>query len=211
MVRTSSQDEGEWVDGFLFVANRPALDFLNTKPVLAEGPTELLPDFDALERWLIAAGIVNSAKMKGHLRGWRNLPEAKAFLTELIAFRERLRSAVVRMEAGATPSDEFLKEVNAKLLEYPPRTTLRKREGRVVVEPVFEPREPADLWAPIIQSVADLLSEPQTQRLRQCESCVLHFFDTSKKGSRRWCSMNLCGNKVKVATYQRRKRSDASR
>jgi predicted RNA-binding Zn ribbon-like protein len=211
MARASAQDPGEWVDGFLFVANRPALDFLNTKPVLAEGPTELLPDFDALERWLIASGIVNSAKMKGLLRGWRNSAVAKAFLKELIAFRERLRSAVVRMEAGATPSDEFLKEVNARLLQYPPRTALRKREGRVVVEPVFEPREPADLWAPIIHGVADLLSEPQTQRLRQCESCVLHFFDTSKKGSRRWCSMNLCGNKVKVATYQRRKRGDASR
>ena len=107
--------------------------------------------------------------------------------------------------------DLALGALNAKLLEYPPRTTLRKREGTVVVEPVFEPREPADLWAPIIQSVADLLSEPQTQRLRQCESCVLHFFDTSKKGSRRWCSMNLCGNKVKVAAYQRRQRDGESR
>src|SRR6201995_4245045 len=158
MARASSQDEGEWVDGFLFVANRPALDFLNTKPVLAEGPTELLPDFEALERWLIAAGIASSAKTKGLLRSWRNSAEARAFLKELIGLRERLRSAVVRMEAGATPSDDFLKEVNARLLEYPPRTALRKREGRVVVEPIFEPREPADLWAPIIHSVADLLS-----------------------------------------------------
>src|ERR1700742_1799862 len=204
MARASSQDQDEWVDGFLFVANRPALDFLNTKPVLAEGPTELLPDFEALERWLIAAGGVNSAKTKALVRGWRNSAEARAFLKELIGFRERLRSAVVRMEAGATPSDDFLKEVNARLLEYPPRTALRKRDGRVVVEPIFEPQEPADLWAPIVQGVADLLSEPQTQRLRQCESCVLHFFDTSKKGSRRWCSMNLCGNKGKVAAYQRR-------
>ncbi len=206
MARASSQEPEEWVDGFLFVANRPALDFLNTKPVLAEGPTELLPDFDALERWLIASGIVNSAKTKSLLRSWRQSAEANDFLKELIGFRERLRKAVVRMEAGATPSDDFLREVNTRLLEYPPRTALRKREGRIVMEPIFEPREPADLWAPIVQGVADLLSETQTPRLRQCESCVLHFFDTSKKGSRRWCSMNLCGNKVKVASYQRRKR-----
>ncbi|MGH6682050.1 MAG: CGNR zinc finger domain-containing protein [Bradyrhizobium sp.] len=38
----------------------------------------------------------------------------------------------------------------------------------------------------------------------------MHFFDTSKKGSRRWCSMNICGNKLKVAAYQRRKRTPAS-
>jgi predicted RNA-binding Zn ribbon-like protein len=211
MARASSQDPGEWVDGFLFVANRPVLDFLNTKPVLAEGPTELLPDFDALERWLIASGIVNSAKTKGLLRSWRHSAAADAFLKELRAFRERLRKAVVRMEAGATPSDDFLKEVNARLLQYPARTTLLKREGRIFMEPIFEPREPADLWAPILHGVADLVSELQTGRLRQCESCVVHFFDTSKKGSRRWCSMNICGNKVKVASYQRRRRDGDSR
>ena len=140
MARASSQEPEEWVDGFLFVANRPALDFLNTKPVLAEGPTELLPDFDALERWLIASGIVNSAKTKSLLRSWRQSAEANDFLKELIGFRERLRKAVVRMEAGATPSDDFLREVNTRLLEYPPRTALRKREGRIVMEPIFEPR-----------------------------------------------------------------------
>jgi predicted RNA-binding Zn ribbon-like protein len=206
MARASSQDPGEWLDGFLFVANRPVLDFLNTKPVLAEGPTELLPDFDALERWLLASGIVNSAKTKGRLRSWRNSAAADVFLKELRAFRERLRVAVLRMEAGATPSDEFLKEVNTRLLEHPPRTTLRRRDGRILMEPVFDPQRPADLWAPIIQGTAELMSEPQTERLRKCESCVVHFFDASKKGSRRWCSMNICGNKVKVAAYQRRRR-----
>ncbi len=210
MVRASSQEPSEWVDGFLFVANRPVLDFLNTKPVLAQVPTELLPDFDALERWLIASGIVNSAKTKGRLRSWRHSPAAQGFLKELVGFRERLRNAVLRMEAGAMPSDDFLKEINARLLQYPPYTALRKRDSRIVMETFFDPQEPADLWAPIIQGTADLLSEAQTQRLRQCESCVVHFFDTSKKGSRRWCSMNLCGNKVKVASYQRRKREHDS-
>jgi hypothetical protein len=43
----ASQELNEWIDGFLFVANRPILDLLNTKPVLADGPTELLPDVRA--------------------------------------------------------------------------------------------------------------------------------------------------------------------
>jgi predicted RNA-binding Zn ribbon-like protein len=206
MVRVASQGSNEWVDGFLFVANRPALDFLNTKPVLAQGPTELLPDFNALERWLIASGIVTSARLKGILRSWRHSPKTEAFLKELIAFRERLREAVLRMEAGLPPSDEFLKEVNARLLHYPPHTSLRKRDGWIVRESLFDPQEPADLWAPIINGAADLISETEISRIRKCESCVLHFFDTSKKGSRRWCSMNICGNKLKVAAYQRRKR-----
>ena len=61
-MRAASQEANEWIDGFLFVANRPILDLLNTKPVLADGPTELLPDVRALERWLIASGMVTSPK-----------------------------------------------------------------------------------------------------------------------------------------------------
>jgi predicted RNA-binding Zn ribbon-like protein len=207
----ASQEVNEWIDGFLFVANKPILDLLNTRPVLADGPTELLPDVRALERWLIASGVVTSPKTKAIVRGWRQSTEAVAFLEELIAFREKLREAVVRIENGSVPSDVFLAEVNSLLRQHPRHTSLHKRDGKIVREMLFEPRKPADLWAPIIDVTADLLTETEPSRIRKCESCVVHFFDTSKKGSRRWCSMNLCGNKVKVAAYQRRKRaSDTS-
>jgi len=205
---TVSREVNEWIDGFLFVANRPILDFLNTKPVLADGPTELLPNVRALERWLIASDMVTSPRGKAAVRGWRQSPEAAAFLKQLIAFRERLREAAVRIENGSPPADAFLAEVNSLLLQYPRRTSLHKRDGKVIRETLFEPRKPTDLWAPIVDATADLLTETDSSRIRKCESCVVHFFDTSKKGSRRWCSMNICGNKVKVAAYQRRKRGD---
>jgi predicted RNA-binding Zn ribbon-like protein len=207
IMRAVSKDPGEWIDGFLFVGNRPILDFLNTRPVLAQGPVELLKDFDALGRWFIASGIVNSAKTKTLFRRWHGNPEAAAFLRELIAFRERLRDAILRIESGSTPSDDFIKELNTRLLEYRPPSLLRKRNGRIVRETLFDPQRTADLWTPLVDGAASLLTETDTTRLRQCESCVVHFYDTSKKGSRRWCSMNICGNKIKVAAYQRRKRS----
>ena len=203
-----SQEVNEWIDGFLFVANRPILDFLNTKPVLAGGPTELLPDIRAFERWLIASDMLTSPKGKAVVRGWRQSSEAAAFLDRLIAFRERLRGAVTRIESGSSPADAFLTEVNSLLLQYPLHTSLHKRDGKVIRETLFEPRKPTDFWAPIIDATADLLTETESSRIRKCESCVVHFFDTSKKGSRRWCSMNICGNKLKVAAYQRRKRGD---
>jgi len=203
-----SQEVNEWIDGFLFVANKPILDLLNTKPVLADGPTELLPDVRALERWLIASGIVISPRTKAIVRGWRHSTEAAAFLKQLMAFRERLRDAVVRIENGSSPTDAFLAEVNSLLFQHPRHTSLHKRDGKVVREPLFEPSNPTDLWAPIIDATADLLAETESSRIRKCESCVVHFFDTSKKGSRRWCSMNICGNRLKVAAYQRRKRGE---
>ena len=206
----ASHGLNEWIDGFLFVGNRPILDLLNTKPVLAGGPTELLSDVRALERWLIASGTVSSVKDKAVVRGWRNAAEAEVFLEQLIGFRERLRDAVVRMESGTPPSDTFLSEVNSLLMQYPRHTSLRKRDGKVIRETLVELREPADLWAPIAEATAELLTETDSSRIRQCESCVVHFVDTSKKGSRRWCSMNICGNRLKVASYQRRKRASVA-
>lgn len=209
-MRVSTLEPGEWVDGFLFVANRPILDFLNTRPVLAQGPTELLHDVHALERWLIASGIVHSAKTKALVRSWRHLPQAALFLKELIAFRERLRDAVLRIEDGSALPQEFIQEVNSGLHEHPLVTALHQHEGKMVRQPNSELKRPSDLWMLIFDWAADLLSEPESNRIRKCEACVVHFFDTSKKGSRRWCSMNICGNKLKVAAYQRRKRDGAS-
>lgn len=206
-MRATAQEVNEWIDGFLFVANRPILDFLNTKPVLADGPTELLSDVHALERWLIASGMAASPKTKAIVRGWRQSAETAAFLEHLLGFRERLREAIVRMENGSSPTDVFLTEVNSLLLQHPLPASLRKREGKVTRETLFEPLKPTDFWAPIVDATADLLADTEWSRIRKCESCVVHFFDTSKKGSRRWCSMNICGNKLKVAAYQRRKRA----
>jgi predicted RNA-binding Zn ribbon-like protein len=207
-MRAASQGVNEWIDGFLFVANKPILDLLNTKPVLVNVPTELLSDVRALERWLIASDTVTSSKAKAVVRGWRQSSEAAAFLEKLIAFRERLREAVVRMENGSLPNDAFLAEVNSLLLQHPRHTSVRRRDTKVIRETLFEPRTPTDLWAPIVDATADLLTETESSRIRRCESCVVYFFDISKKGSRRWCSMNICGNKLKVAAYQKRKRGD---
>jgi predicted RNA-binding Zn ribbon-like protein len=152
--------------------------------------------------------MVTSPRTQAVVRGWRNSTETAALLEQLIVYRERLREAVLRIENGSSPTDAFLAEVNSLLRQHPRHTSLHKQDGKVIRETSFEPREPSDLWEPIIDATADLLAETESSRIRKCETCVVHFFDTSKKGSRRWCSMNICGNKVKVAAYQRRKRGD---
>src|SRR5215469_2752945 len=110
-MRPASQPMSEWVDGFLFVGNRLILDFLNTKPVLADGPAELLPNTHALARWLLASGLAKTSGLKRVLRDLRHSAEAEDFLKELVAFRERLRADVLRMERGAAPTEEFIREV----------------------------------------------------------------------------------------------------
>jgi len=52
----------------------------------------------------------------------------------------------------------------------------------------------------------DLLGGPRAARLKRCEGsrCALLFVDTSRSGHRRWCSMERCGNRAKVAAHRRR-------
>src|SRR5262249_39362572 len=116
-----------------------------TKPVLAGKPTELLPDFHALERWLIAAGFAASPRTRFRLRSWRDRPEAASLLRELVAYRERMRNAVMRIESSRLPSDSFVSEVNSLLRAYPLRTSVNTRGGRLIREKLFAPAEPSDL------------------------------------------------------------------
>ena len=205
---SAAQQQSDWVDGFLFVGNQLALDFLNTKPILNGAPRELLPTVGALGRWLIASGIVTSRKNKALVRAWRDSPEGAALIKSLLPYRERLRAALVRLESGRTPGDAFLSEVNLLLKKHPQCLRLIRQGSSVVLSECLELRKPSEVWAPIAAATAELLSEVEGGRIRKCESdaCVVHFYDTSKKGARRWCSMNICGNKLKVAAYRKRRR-----
>ena len=202
----TSQAPQEWIDGFLFVGNHLALDLLNTRLVLADGPKELLPDVDALVRWLVASGLLTRQKGNALAKKWMDAPQAAASLRKLLKFRERLRVVVVRQEAGFSVSNAFIAELNSLLKQHPSVIALQRKGEKLGLETAFDPEKPNDVWAPIAIAVAELLSDVSPVRLRKCEACIAHFLDTSKKGSRRWCSMNICGNKIKVAAYQQRKR-----
>ena len=203
----SSNAPKEWIDGFLFIGNHLALDFLNTKLVLAGSPKELLPDVDALVRWLVASGLLTRTKGKALAKTWRDTPQAGVLLRELLEFRERLRAVVVRQEAGFSASNAFIAELNSLLKQHPGVIALQRKGEKLGLETAFELEKPNDVWAPIAIAVAELISDVSSMRLRKCEACIIHFLDTSKKGSRRWCSMNICGNKIKVAAYQKRRRA----
>jgi predicted RNA-binding Zn ribbon-like protein len=44
-------------------------------------------------------------------------------------------------------------------------------------------------------------------RLKVCRKCEWAFYDRSKNRSGSWCSMQLCGNRLKTRAYRTRRRS----
>ena len=196
----------DWRDGFLFVGNQLSLDFLNTRPVVDGSPVELLPDAASLLRWLEAAGLLDRHQARELSESWP--AHADLGLKKLLEFRETLRRVVFRLEAGAPPPPSFIDKLNRLLLQYPSVDQVVKspsgpRRGRR-----FDLRRPEDAFSPLIDGTVNLLTTVDPSKVRKCASCVLHFQDTSKKGTRRWCSMEICGNRAKVATYAQRKRAE---
>jgi predicted RNA-binding Zn ribbon-like protein len=135
-----------------------------------------------LERWLTASGVLAPHKGKTSARRWRDTPQAKIFPQKLIAFRERLRAAVIRQEAGLPVSKAFVSEINLLFEKHRARVALRRKAAKLEREVVFEPRGPEDIWEPIAAAAAELLSDIQRLRVRKCESCIVHFYDVSQEG-----------------------------
>jgi predicted RNA-binding Zn ribbon-like protein len=204
------QHAQDWIDGFLVVGNQPVMDLLNTRLVVDEQPHELLPDTSALVRWIPVSGLVSTPGLTDRLRDW-NREETQSFLEELVDFRESLRSTVLRLEDGKQPAPAFLADLNARLLLHPWRAAILNSRGILEKVQAQGTSLTDTIWAALLEQTLKLLTEADRGRLRKCESCVVHFHDTSKKNARRWCSMRLCGNRIKVAAYQGRRKSQIAR
>jgi predicted RNA-binding Zn ribbon-like protein len=205
--KVKAESDSDWRNGFLFLGNHLALDFLNTRPVLSgDEPTELLPDFAAVLRWFRAAGLLGPGEASAMQRNWGDSTRARETLKSLRQLREKLRKEISKYEAGGDVQRATIEEINRLMADHPMRTRLIASDDGFQTEAYYDAREPGDLLGPVAYSIAALFADLDRTKLRKCSNCVLHFYDTSKKGTRRWCSMRMCGNRAKVATYAARHR-----
>jgi len=63
------------------------------------------------------------------------------------------------------------------------------------------------LCGKLVAVVAIAMLDGSWERLKACRNCRWAFFDESKNRSARWCSMSLCGNRLKTRAYRRRHRA----
>ncbi len=174
-------------DEYLFVGGDPALDFVNTEIVRDGEPVDLLTDAAALERWLHDAGFGRVRVTPSAFQG-----------------AKRLRAALRKIVDGASSS---VNGINEELRRGQGTLTLRKTDGKYAVE--FQPRD-ADPRFLIARAAANFLASADLARIRRCEgtNCILFFYDTTKSGTRRWCSMAGCGNRMKAAAHYRRMKDE---
>ena len=206
MGQVRTMHTSDWKDGFLFVGNQLVLDFLNTCPVQNGALMELLPDFSALARWFQAADLLTPRDVANLQQKWGKSALARRTVEAMQELRERLRKEILAWEHGGAVHHSTVAELNRLMVDHPMLTRMKAKGSACTTELWFEPRQPEELFAPLAYSAAMLFANVDRNRVRKCHQCVLHFHDISKKGTRRWCSMQLCGNRLKVAAYAARVR-----
>ncbi len=112
--------------------------------------------------------------------------------------REALRALLyVNNVGGAAP--EALADLNEAARDV--RVELRGDEVVLVgADPVSE----------VIAVALKAMLDGTWKRLKVCRNCRWAFYDTSKNRSGSWCSMQLCGNRLKTRAYRTRRRSAAA-
>lgn len=184
---------GELRDGFRFHGGHAALDFAATLARrLKADPRELLAAPEDLARWLVAAGMAESP------------PKVSvADLDAARALREAVYALAEAQIHGRVPAGQEVATLN-RLAGAPAAVPWLDDEGNARWR-----GDAAALLALLAREAVLLLGGADRARIRQCEAegCALLFLDMSRAGDRRWCSMQGCGNKAKVAEFRRRRRS----
>jgi predicted RNA-binding Zn ribbon-like protein len=188
------------------------LDFVNTVDPRLEPPQEeFLPDFVELANWGRYVGALRVSQ------GRAMVAEGAADPTAAAAAHSRaikLREALYRLfRAPQRPSPDALGTLNEELQ----RATISVERHQRAYQVVWRSTSVVDdLLGAVARSAAELLTSHELAYVRECagDGCGWLFLDTSKAHRRRWCSMAVCGNRVKARRHRdhhRRARSGPSR
>jgi predicted RNA-binding Zn ribbon-like protein len=170
---------------------------------------DLLQGFPDWVEWSLKAKVLNPNQARLALRRWKRSPQAAGALEVAKRFRESLRLAVEHILGRERVPRSSVSQINALLRHPIGYSILTYGQDRLEMQRGLVFNEPSHLLVPVAESAADLFSHGDLSLIKKCENpaCVLYFYDTTKNHARRWCSMNLCGNRMKVAAFYRRHRN----
>ncbi|ASO20464.1 putative RNA-binding Zn ribbon-like protein [Actinoalloteichus hoggarensis] len=166
------------------LAGQPlGVDLLNTRWAAGGVDYDLFEHDELTAAWLVDRKLRQAAPLpavRAHLR------EARDALAEVIAGRD----ARARLNA---------------VLDHG-RLRLALGEHGPVEHEEFDDPAAGAAWTCLRAYLR--LSDAAPGRIRRCENpdCVLHFHDVSRSGDRRWCSMAVCGNRLKARRHSARVR-----
>jgi predicted RNA-binding Zn ribbon-like protein len=204
--RTNSRS---WPNFVVVPRRELSIDLANTVAWRGSAPSESLHNVAAVLAWLASSKTLPAPAVAG-LRRWFDAhpSDAATVFGEVIEVRETIYRLLHAVATASAPTGEDLGRLNRALTEAAPRTHLNRASRsfgwRIDTEPTA-----ASMLAPALWSAADILVSSDCTRVRQCTNhhCLWLFLDDSKNGTRRWCSMQACGNRAKAHRHYLRQKA----
>jgi len=195
----------------LFVADAIGLDFLNSIATPVDLPVDWIADGAGLLAWLDQARLVPRDALEAIQE--RALPgELDNVAAQARDLREWFRAFVREhqgraLTATALPALDPLNLLLERDIRYT-RVVARDagQESRLDLVPLRRWRSPETLLQPLGEALAAVMIEEDFSQVKACEgaACTLLFVDHTRAHTRRWCSMEICGNRAKQAAHRNR-------
>ena len=194
------------------IADDLALDFANTESGRGFPSHENhLREAEHVAQWLRHAKALpadDADWLEGEVSKRADL--AADLLTQAIALREAIHDIGAALGRRAKPPAASLADLSAL-------------HARCVAKAALAPGVLSCRWrwsvraapveaalGPIALAAVKLFTEGDFQRVRECggHACGWLFYDRSKNNRRRWCEMEVCGNRAKQRRLAARRRAD---
>ncbi|HET8650350.1 MAG TPA: ABATE domain-containing protein, partial [Gemmatimonadales bacterium] len=178
-----------------------ALDFANTAGWHASDEhIERLTSYGELLAWCRHAGVLTPAQSR-RLEGVAAKSPARATRTvkHAIVVREVIYRIFAQIARGGIPDASDLELLQREYVAALAQATAEWDGSAVKLDWQVGDDLQMPLY-PIAVAAMRLLEAPPPGRVRQCgnDPCGWLFVDTSRSGTRRWCSSAECGNQVRV-------------
>lgn len=184
---------------FPLITGNASLDLVNTEVVRWGTRHDLLSSREDLYQWIQMmqqSGAFTAIKLDlDYLSS-----EVLVALRDLRSFLRAKFEMIAKEGQGDTEWKSYLEE----LIERAP-FAYKVIEGKLTPDPIGQSVN--KLISLVAFDALRLLVSGELAKLRFCSNpdCILLFID--KSGRRKWCSMKICGNRVKVARYKSRKQN----
>jgi len=195
---------------FELSAGALCLDFANSWGDRRRPESDRLAGYPALLDFGVESGLLAGSAAARLLRQARRDPHAATrTFTAAIALREALYRIFSAQARGRRAQPADLGAVNRALQAALPHLRVTRRgEGYAWNWDENGADALAAPLRPIARSAAELLTSDDLARVRECDgaTCTWLFLDESRNRSRRWCSMESCGNRAKARRHYHRQR-----
>ena len=200
-----------------FLADDPALDFLDSVAAPRGSEIEWIGNGGDFLDWLALAGMVPPEVLE-RFREQVAPEHLDAIAVQARKLREWFRGFVVK-HAGQSLQTSTLRELSPINGILAADTAYAQIDaggiGNPEVGSIFGWRHhrrwsaTETLLLPLAEAMGDLICHADFSRVKNCEgpSCTMWFHDVTKNHTRRWCDMNVCGNRAKAALHRAKRRT----